>query len=81
MKVYEVNRGGITIKEHEAERETERCYFIKGRKYSKVSDFYQFFPTREEARQHILGALTADVENRRRGLEYAEAKLIAFAAS
>ena len=55
------------IKEVEVERETEKCVWINGYRFSKISEYECFFKTKSAAYQHLIARVdgSIDRDNRR----------------
>lgn len=60
MKFYRTTRWNIKIEPIEADRETESCIFVGGRKAKKITDYECYYNTWREARDSIVARATRD---------------------
>lgn len=82
MKWYLARRWSIDIEEREVLKETLHCLiFNGGRREYKKSDGYDWFKTREEARQHIENRLKKEIEILQNKLERTNKNLITIQSS
>ncbi|MDY0227245.1 MAG: hypothetical protein RBR38_10490 [Desulfomicrobium apsheronum] len=68
MKKYRTNGRAIAIVE--AERETEQCVWVDGRRQAKKSDYYNFFDTWDDAHNFLKSCAQKEVLKARRQLDY-----------
>ena len=68
MKKYRTNGRAIAIVE--AERETEQCVWVDGRRQAKKSEYYNFFDNWDEAHNFLKDYAQQNVLSARRNLDY-----------
>lgn len=68
MKKYRTSGKAIAIVE--AERETEQCVWVAGRRRAKISDYYNFFNTWDDAHNFLKDCAQKEVLNARLQLDY-----------
>lgn len=83
MKVYRTQRYGTEIREFEAERETENCYYVIGlyygdkstRRVNKQSEYDRWHPSFESARQYLLDREQGRIESAQRSIAEHESNI------
>ena len=68
MKKYRTNGRAIAIVE--AEKETEQCVWVDGRRSTKSSGYYNFFDTWDDAHNFLKSCAQKEVLKARRQLDY-----------
>lgn len=59
----------------EIERETDKCVYIRGCRHAKLTDYYAFHDTWDEAKAYLMSKAEDSVFNARRNLERANSHL------
>ncbi len=66
------------LKKIEIDKETEKTIIVDGRRSSKRSEYYYFWDTFEEAREHLIKFHTNKIEKLKISLMLHEALLVRF---
>lgn len=74
MIKYRTNRSNAVIEEVECEKETAKCIFVKGNRFSKDSQWVKFHDTWEEAQAFLINKY----ENESRQLRLAQQRVSGF---
>ena len=75
MTYYRTNKTLFRIEPVEVEKATEHFVTIKGTRFSKITSYDCYFPTREDAKQYVIDCYLGDIADLEERLKSARERL------